>query len=302
MVNKLINKLQAAAKDPLFALGYVATSVAPGLTRRRYQSLAASEGMRSSYFVLSFDCDTEKDIEVVESVHRRLADLGICPSYAVPGQLLELGSSAYRAIAATGAEFINHGYLSHTDYLPETRGYVSTLFYDQISPDEVVTDIRRGHQACEDVLGVIPEGFRTPHFGTYQRAAHLDQLYSTLADLGYRYSSSTTPASALWKGAVHHAGNGIIEIPVSGCFDFPMRILDSWGFRFSPTRTFNAQDYVTQFDRLVSWLTSPGNVGILNIYADPSQVYDWDAFFECMAKTRDLRRVSFNQLLSELNS
>lgn len=301
-MNRVVQKLDAVWRDPVFAATYVASRAMPGYFRRTYQAKSKRAGLKGVYLILSFDCDTEKDIEVVEGVHQRLCDLGICPSYAVPGQLLEQGRSEYGRIAASGAEFINHGYLSHTDYLPDSRGYISTLFYDQLSPEEVSADIRRGHQACIEVLGQPPLGFRTPHFGTYGRKEQLRHLYSVLSELGYQYSSSTTPVSTFWNGAIQQVGNGILELPVSGCFDFPARILDSWGFRFSPTRTFSAQDYVTQFDRLVNWLTSPGNVGILNIYADPSQVYDWDAFFECMAKTQSLHCVSFKQLISEFNS
>lgn len=299
MIN-ISGKLNAVMKDPNFAATYALSRVIPGIFRKRYTSLARGAGFNCSYFLLSFDCDTEKDIEVVEDVHQRLGDLGIVPSYAVPGELLKQGRLVYRRLVDEGAEFINHGYLSHTSYAAATRSYTSTIFYDELTNDSVRTDIMRGHDACEEILERAPEGFRTPHFGTYQRDANLKNLYAVLSELGYRFSSSTTPVTGMWRGPVVPVGKGIVELPVSGCYDYPARILDSWGFRFSPTRKFSENDYVTQFEKVVRHFTTPGNVGVLNIYADPSQVYDWPAFFECMSMARDLTNVSFAKLLNEV--
>ena len=39
---------------------------------------------------------------------------------------------------------------------------------------------------------------------------------------------------------------------------------------------------------------------IFNIYADPSQVYDWEMFFECMKMTKNLSNTSFSKLLQEV--
>ena len=46
---------------------------------------------------------------------------------------------------------------------------LSTLFYDQLTNDQVKDDIVKGHQNFIDVLNVLPLGFRTPHFGSYQK-------------------------------------------------------------------------------------------------------------------------------------
>jgi len=292
----------AAAKDPFYAFSFALAGQCPDYFRKRYARKARQQGIKRSYFILSFDCDTEKDIEVAETVHARLWDIGIMPSYAVPGELLKKGRKTYRALKDGGAEFLNHGYLSHTSHDEGTKSYVSTLFYDRLSPEQVRDDIKKGHETCIEVLGEKPKSFRTPHFGTYQKARQVKHLYAVLAELGYSCSSSTTPVTGLWHGPVIKTPHGISEIPVSGCYDYPARILDSWGFKFSPTRRLTENDYVVQFGKMVEFMSRPGSPGVLNIYADPSQVYDWPAFFECMAMTKNLKNVSFSQLIDEVRA
>jgi len=295
-----IVRLLKALKNPFYSFGYTAGYMAPGFFRRNYQRAARNLGFKKSYLVLSFDCDTEKDIEVIEDVHNRVTSLGAHPIYAVPGELLLLGADVYRRMKKAGAEFINHGYLSHTSYDPTSRNYVSTLFYDRISGQEVIEDIHCGHEAYLNVFGSEPTGFRTPHFGTYNKKNQLSHLYSILGTLGYSFSSSTTPVLSMWKGPVIFDRSGIIEFPVTGCFDYPGRILDSWSFRFSPSRSYDEHDYAHQFRRLVDYFSADENVGIMNIYADPSQVYDWPEFFDCVAyASNNLQTTTFSDILKE---
>ena len=163
-------------------------------------------------------------------------------------------------------------------------------------------DIIKGHNNFIDVLGELPLGFRTPHFGSYQKPYQLKLLYSVLSQLNYSFSSSTTPVTAMWNGPIVRTNSGIIELPVSGCHDYPARILDSWNFRFSPTRKFNEDDYINQFTKMIDFFADPNLSGIFNIYADPSQVYDWEMFFECMKMTNNLKNISFSGLVEEVHS
>lgn len=301
-LSRINNYTRILLEEPELALGFLLGRLAPGYFRAHYKRKAVQQGLSKSYFILSFDCDTEKDIEVVEDVHHRLVQIGITPTYAVPGELLERGRDTYSRLKNAGAEFINHGYVSHTSYITHTRSYVSTVFYDKLSKSEVRTDVLRGHEVCMEILGEAPIGFRTPHFGTYQKTPQLEYLYTVLSELGYVFSSSTVPVAAMWNGPIIQTGMGIFEFPVNGCYDFPERILDSWGFRFSPTRRFCEADYVTQFKKMVTHFSRPGQVGILNIYADPSQVYDWSGFFDCMAMAQDLCNITFRGLVKEVSA
>lgn len=295
-------KIIRALSNPKYSLSFVLGNIIPDYFRKRYLNQSKKIGLAKKYFILSFDCDTEKDIEVVEEVDNKLRKMNITASYAVPGELLRLGENIYSRLHKNGSEFLNHGYLSHTTYIKESHSYVSTLFYDQLSNEKVKEDIIRGHHNFIDIFGELPQGFRTPHFGSYQKSYQLNLLYSVLSELNYSFSSSTTPITAMWGGAIKKISSGILELPVSGCYDYPGRILDSWNFRFSPTRKFDENDYIIQFKKMMAFFSDPNTSGIFNVYADPSQVYDWKMFFECMKMTNNLTNISFSSLVKEFLS
>ena len=53
---------------------------------------------------------------------------------------------------------------------------------------------------------------------------------------------------------------------------------------------------------MMDFFDEPNSCGIFNIYADPSQVYDWDVFYECMKMTSNLKNLSFSELSKVLTS
>lgn len=283
-----------AARDPVQAGYLVLQRVAPGRLLERLARLGAAAGLARPHFILSFDCDTDRDIELSVDVHSRLRAAGITPVYAVPGELLERGAETWRRIAATGAEFINHGHRTHTVY--RDGRYVANLFYDQMSATEIETDIRQGHLSAQRVLGRAPEGFRVPHFGTFGRAAQLRQLHEILRRLGYRFSSSTVPYVAFRHGPVTQRF-GLPEIPVSGCVKYPMVILDSYTFRFARNRL--DADYLAEIEAWAALLHA-GRPYLVNLYADPSQIADWPDFFTAMARLAPFARPSYRAVLDEL--
>src|SRR5215470_17243240 len=110
----MLGKLMTLAQDPVLGVYVLRSKLAPvGLIDRLWR-LTAQAGIGKPRFLLSFDCDTDLDIEVVEAVHAKLGKLGIRPVYAVPGELLQRGREAYGRIARGGAEFMNHGWAEHT--------------------------------------------------------------------------------------------------------------------------------------------------------------------------------------------
>lgn len=252
----------------------------PAILLRHYSYKAAMQGVDGLYLILSFDCDTDKDIEFVSHVADILNNMGVKAVYAVPGQLIERGARVYRELLEANNEFINHGYREHT--IIENGQYVSTLFYDRLDEAEIIKDIRKGDKVIRDVLGIAPCGFRVPHFGTFQSKHHLVFLHRILKEMGYLYSSSTVPLYAFRHGSIHNVG-GLYEIPVSGCYDMPITILDSYSFRCAPGRSVSEQDYVVQFKKMVDFFTKRNLPGVLNYYADPSQVYDFDGFYEAVS-------------------
>lgn len=295
MLRRIVRRLT----DP-WGLAYTLRSLADrGGLYRRYAQLARQAGLKRLYFILSFDCDTPEDAEVAWDVHARLRAMGVTPVFAVPGELLKQGRRVYRRILEDGAEFINHGYRQHT-YFDKARGaYASCFFYDQESPQDVRDDIMAGDRNLRATLGVEPRGFRTPHFGTFQRPDQLRFLHRVLGELGYAFSTSTVPLYAYRFGPVFR-NFGILELPVSGMASRPLRILDSWTCFAAPKRRFEPKHYLDEGCRVAERFHAFG-VGLLNFYADPSHIHDRPEFFTAVANwVKVAQPVTYNQLLAKL--
>lgn len=281
-----LRKLKIAAENPTMVGYYAWSRIDAGGLIKAYQRRASQAGLDRLYFILSFDCDRPEDIDAAWEVHGRLMDMGLCPAYAVPGELLEKGAKVYRQIAATGAEFLNHGHRWHM-YFDEAAGtYMSCFFYDELPPEVVEEDMVGGDKDVTEIIGTKPAGFRTPHFGTFQTEIQLRFLHRVLTRLGYVFSTSTTPGFSLCYGPAFRR-YGLIEIPVSGRGDKPFDILDSWSCFAAPGRTLGPQDYRRDALRMAERLR--GGAGLLNYYCDPSHVVDQPIFFETM---RELVKVA----------
>lgn len=265
---------------------------------RRTSRLARHQGLDRVRAILSFDCDTVADIDVAPTVHRAVRDLGVTPVYAVPGELLARAPAMWSSLARDGSEFMNHGFALHCE-IDDAGNYVSFGFYDRMSPAQRRDDVVRGHHAVCDVLGGPPCGFRAPHFGTLRRS-HRTELYQLLREFGYRYSSSTMPMRGWLHGPVATTGAGIAELAVSGRPSAPNRVLDSWSFRFAPGRPANNDSYANEVIRLVEGHTAV-KAGLLNLYADPSQVVDWSPFFDAISAIAPIAAPSFSAILDDLD-
>jgi hypothetical protein len=244
---------------------------------KHYDQKSRRLGLKRLYLILSFDCDTPEDIEAAEQLNLWLYKHGIKATYAVPGKQLEYGSDVYRRLAEMGADFINHGGLPHTEWR-ENR-YWSIHFYNRMSNKEIMDDIQRGHQMVERVIGRIPTGFRTPHFGLFQKEEQLNLLHTILKELGYRYSTSTLPKFAFSHGPLWNRGI-LWEIPLSGSYRFFFNPLDSWDHVESPYKPVVRDEYAQLFIQTIKHLLDLGVSGVLNYYVDPSHVYKSEAFFK----------------------
>jgi peptidoglycan/xylan/chitin deacetylase (PgdA/CDA1 family) len=273
-------RLASAVRHPRAAAVSIEERTLARRRLRRTGERARAAGLDGRFLVLSFDCDTDEDAEVVESVHARLATMDVCPVYAVPGELLIRARDVYARLAANGAEFINHGHVSHTFFDEEAGRHASCFFYDEQSRERVERDIVEGHRTLESALGVTPLGFRTPHFGTFQRTEQLRWLHRVLRTLDYRYSSSTGPRFGLRHGPVLRRF-GLLEFPVSGMPSMPYNPLDSWICFASSASRLTADDFVREAEALAT-LTARSDAGLINVYADPSHVHDRDEFFDAV--------------------
>ena len=294
-----LDKVRRAVRDPR-ATGYALRGkLTPDALFRRYAARARGAGLDRVYFVLSFDCDTEDDIAVVWDVHSRLADMGVQPVYAVAGDLLRTGEKVYRRIRETGAQFINHGNRKHTYFDDALGRHASCFFYDEEPREDIRGDIMGGDETLRAVLGVEPIGFRTPHFGTFQRREQLVFLHGVLKELGYRFSTSTVPLHGFRHGAIFDAF-GLPEIPVSGCATTPLRILDTWSCFMAPDRVLSPKDYLREGEAMSKRLSALGT-GVLNYYADPIHIHDQPIFFETVkAWTEAAQPADYQRIMDAL--
>lgn len=288
-------------QDPLYGFYHIKSYLAKEKLFGDYGKLALQAGLNKSYFILSFDCDTVEDIKVVWDLHCCLTERGVCPVYAVPGELLLKGERTYRRIAETGAEFINHGYTEHTYFNSLTQAYASCFFYDRISQELVEKDILEGDQVLKEIFGIEAMGFRAPHFGTIQSGVFLANIHAFLKDLDYKFSTSTMPYYGFRYGPIFNKW-GIKEIPVSGTWSRPLQVLDSWGWFFSSNRVFEAIDYLTEGSKVVNFYKNNRLPAVFNYYVDPSHIFDKNEFFKMIEIWTDYAQsISYKQLLEEVD-
>jgi len=266
-----------------------------------YEQAARRAGIDQLYLFLSFDCDTDLDADVVEELHRFLTSRGLKATYAVPGVQLEKAAGVYGRLAAGGAEFMNHGGLPHAEWREDR--WVGSTFYDTMTTEAVVADIRQGHEIVTSVTGVAPTGFRAPHFGCFQKPEQVALMHRTAAELGYGYCSTTLPAMGLAKGPAY-LSHGVIEFPCFGSVRNPETILDSWTYLTDRVNYALGGDYYLLFEETVSTMLDCRMPGVLTWYADPAHVLGQAPFMraiELLAK-KEVTSVTGDQLLGIVRS
>ncbi len=244
-----------------------------------YVRLAKTSGLDQRYLFLSFDCDTDWDIDVVTELHSFLASLDIKMTMAVPGAQLQKGAETYERLAEKGVEYMNHGALPHAKW--EVDQYVSTTFYEKMESSEVVSDIKQGHEIVRAITKTEPKGFRAPHFGHFQRPDQLDLIYETARNLGYTYCSTTVPEKGLTRGPVVNYG-GLLELPTFGSASSPTCILDTWTY-LADRKQYKLQDtYFDLFAETIDFFTKQKLPALFTWYGDPSHVVGQRPFEKAM--------------------
>jgi len=276
----IARRIKAGVSDPVAAAYGLRVRLSRDRLFARYGKLARRAGLDRVWLVVSFDCDTPQDAAVVEGVHERLMGMGVRPVYAVPGDLLREGHSAYGRVAATGAEFINHGDRMHT-YLDETTGrWASSFFYDEQPRPVIRKDVVDADATVREVIGRRPAGFRTPHFGTFQTTEQLRWLHGVISELDYGFSTSTVPLWGFRHGPAFERF-GRLEIPVAGGASAPLSILDTWGCFAAPDRVHTPAYYESEAAAVADAYAQAG-AGVINVYGDPSHIHESEEFFRAV--------------------
>jgi hypothetical protein len=117
-----------------------------------------------------------------------------------------------------------HEIIKQTYTHPDNPHWAPNRFFNKLSYAEQKEEAEKAHQAFQKVLGIECIGFRTPHYGNL----HTESVYPILAELGYKYSSSTAACGYKGYGAPSIHSHGITEIPTGCSLNFPLAIFDSW--------------------------------------------------------------------------
>jgi polysaccharide deacetylase family protein (PEP-CTERM system associated) len=161
----------------------------------------------------------------VERILEMLAQRGIKATFFTLGWIAERYPHLVRSIVAEHHELASHGY-GH-----ERVGELSQEAFD--------SDVRRAKAILEDRTGVSVLGYRAPSFSI---GAKNLWAFDTLANAGYRYSSSIYPVRHDHYGMpdfprfAHRVHAGLIEIPATTARVFNRNLPSSGGgyFRLLP--------------------------------------------------------------------
>lgn len=263
-------------------LGKAALRILPNLYQRSSARWARQHLSVNAVFLLSFDCDTNRDAEASLKIQEYLHTAGIRAAYAVPGQLLEKHWNTYKELLSLGGYFINHGFLEHAAISTETGRPFSTFTYRDTEESVWQNDILQGHQTIQSLTGQTPVVFRTPHFGEFNTIEQLNKLYDFLLTLGYRVSTSTTPVMSFTNGSVYNCKHDLREIPLSGCLSRPSQLIDSWGFISAPD-ALGREKLLSELKKYLSLLSS-GKRALVNIYFDPADIAEDQEILDLLIK------------------
>ena len=269
-----------------------ALRAAPGWTFRRLHAWPPGEtppwGGARSAFVLSFDCETERDAEVQPWLLSALQKRGLQASFAVIGALAEKAPDVYRRTLAEGHEILNHGYSEHTD-LRADGSYESTLYYNDLTAKEVASEVGRCDEVLRGLLGANCAGFRVPHFGTFQSPDQVRTVHEVISRLGYHYSTSTTAAAARRAG-VFGSGHGVVELPIASPVRNPGTAFDSWTLVKSRGASYEAGTLLQAWKRLLRETRRARRPVFVSVYFDPAHLAALPEFESCLDELAMLGR------------
>lgn len=172
---------------------------------------------------LTFDFDFEEDIDAFPLLLKTLKEHEIKAGFAVIGKFVEKYPDIHKRAIDEGHEIINHTY-TH----PDNPHWAPDRYFNKLTYQEQKEEIFKAHETFSKILGIECIGFRTPHYGNL----HTESVYPILAELGYKYSSSTAACATVGYSAPYIHSHGIIEIPTGTSLHYPMAIFDSWNMLY----------------------------------------------------------------------
>ena len=223
--------------------------------------------LNNSIFFLSFDFETQRDIDQIELLTTKLLELKIKPYYAIPGELIEKNKKKIKKIC-NKITFINHGYKVHTEYCKKKKINYSLFSYLNLNKHQIKKDIVLGHETIQSICNQKPKIFRIPHFGEYAEYGDMKYIYEVIASLGYKFSSSTTPIYSIIEAPIF-TKNNIYELTSSSYQCNPLQIIDSWSIFHSKLNFNDLNNELRKIKKLLD------NYKLFfNVYFDPCDIID----------------------------
>lgn len=238
-------------------------------------------------YCLTFDFDFEKDIEAFPELLDLLKTHGIKAGFAVIGKFVEKYPDIHKRAVDEGHEIINHSY-TH----PDNPHWAPDRYFNKLSYAEQKKEVEKGHAACHKVLGIECVGFRTPHYGNL----HTESVYPILAELGYKYSSSTAACGYKGFAAPSLHSHGITEIPTGCSLHFPLAIFDSWNMLRKQNPFLGDDDlFVKEFCETIDFIIE--NDLFLTHYFDPYDVIKNNKIQRMLAQLSKIDTVLYADIL-----
>ena len=293
-----MNLIKKIFNNPIRSIIFLIDNFIPFINLKK--KIFYSNLLLEKSFFISFDCDTQKDIDCLENLLTKLKAIEIKILLAIPAKIIKKNIILIKKLTNIyEVEFLNHGYYIHTEFREKDKTYVSTLSYNKKDIEFIKKDILLAHNFLLDKLNIIPVGFRAPHFGEINLKLK-SKIYKFLSDLNYVYSSSSIYDLAILKGSIFKINN-IIDLTVTGRSNNISKMLDSWSFLENKDNevTLN-KSYFDEIEKVKNIFMNQ-NYNYLNIYADPSHIINHDNFFEFLKSLAKYNKNFKNIKMKNLN-
>lgn len=144
-----------------------------------------------------------------------LAEHNVRATFFFLGRTVERHPELVREVVAAGHEAGCHGFGHEKLYA--------------LSPQQFAEDLCRATEIVEQVAGVRPVGYRAPYLSVGPREAGF--LYESLADQGYRYSSSVLPLAGRWRDPAQSRAPRQVASGKGLLWEFPLAVMQAGPWR-----------------------------------------------------------------------
>lgn len=211
--------------------------------------------LKEPTMTLSFDLDSDQDIQAMPKTLEILSYYGIKVCFACTGRHVIEHIGMFKKVIKAGHEIVNH-----TQNHPEDFG--------ALPPQVAYEEILLFQNTTKEYLNYKPKGFRVPHFG---HDWDVPQTYTVLGRIGLKYSSSTI-AKRCGHVTPYNISNEnfhIQEFPLSPCPEHPHGILDTW---HSLERGVgkHTDNFLEVFKKLIDKTIEKSSY--MNVYFDPQDL------------------------------